>query len=121
MDRRYAVIALSWEGSEKSPDEYGTIANGYVLGRKILANIQHVADRVFQGVNRGYLPLQYSVVMGSLIDAYGEDRSFQEWVDRVSANALKKMVDAMVHEKSGNNARWIREYIRKTKIKESLM
>ena len=77
-----------------------------------MANIQHVADRVFQGVNRGYLPLHYSVAMGSLIDAYGEDQSFKDWVDHVSANALKKMVDAMYHEKSWNNAQWIREYIK---------
>lgn len=77
-----------------------------------MANIQHVADHVFQGVNRGYLPLQYSVVMGSLIDTYGEDRSFQDWVNRVSGSALKKMVDAMVQEKSWNNAQWIREYIK---------
>lgn len=36
-----------------------------------MANIQHIAERIFRHVEVGHLPAGYALTMGALIDAYG--------------------------------------------------
>lgn len=52
-----------------------------------MANIQHIADRIFKHADAGHLPVGYALTMGALIDAYDDDPDFHAWVDSVPGSA----------------------------------
>ena len=88
-----------------------------------MANLQHIADRIFRHVDAGRLQAGYALTMGALIDAYGMppvlvkpardgDPDFHEWVDSVPGSAIEKLIACMVRKGAWNNPEWLREYIR---------
>ncbi len=76
-----------------------------------MANIQHIADRIFRHVDAGHLQAGYALTMGALIDA-NDDPDFHEWVDGVPGSAVEKLIACMVRKGAWNNPEWLREYIR---------
>ncbi|MHB8365583.1 MAG: hypothetical protein ACYDB0_01005 [Acidithiobacillus sp.] len=82
-----------------------------------MANIQHIADRIFKHADAGHLPAGYALAMGALIDAYGvppardDDPDFHVWVDSVSGSAVEKMIARMVRHGAWNDPGWLREYV----------
>ncbi len=77
-----------------------------------MANIQHIADRIFRHVDAGHLPAGYTLVMGAIIDAYGDSQDFHEWVDAVQGSAVEKLIACMVRKGKWNDPAWLREYVR---------
>ena len=59
-----------------------------------MANIQHIARRIFRHVDEEHLPAGYALAMGALIDAYDEDPDFHEWVDDVQGSAVEVLMAA---------------------------
>ncbi|MDA8378701.1 MAG: hypothetical protein M0Z50_17045 [Planctomycetia bacterium] len=84
-----------------------------------MANLQHIADRIFQHVDVGRLPAGYSLVMGALIDAYDEDPDFHAWVDSVTGSAIEKLIACMVRAGKWDDPAWLREYVREASLKEN--
>ena len=84
-----------------------------------MANIQHIADRIFRHVDADHLSAGYTLTMGALIDAYDDDPDFHEWVDSVPGSAVEKLIARMVRKGAWNNPEWLREYIREASPKES--
>jgi hypothetical protein len=82
-----------------------------------MANMQHVAERIFRHVDAGHLPAGYANCMGALIDAYGatpardDDLDFHEWADKVQGSAIEKLIACMVRQGSWDNPAWLREYV----------
>ena len=83
-----------------------------------MANLQHIADRIFRHVDVGRLPAGYSLVMGTLIDAYDEDPDFHAWVDGVTGSAIEKIIACMVCAGKWDDPVWLWKYIREA-TKES--
>ena len=83
-----------------------------------MANIQHIADRIFRHVDAGHLTAGYALAMGALIDAHGEDPDFHEWADDVPGSAVEKLVARMVRQGKWGDPAWLREYIREA-LKEN--
>lgn len=77
-----------------------------------MANLQHIADRIFRHVDAGRLPVGYALAMGALIDAYDDDPDFHEWLDGVTGGAVEKLIDRMAHHGAWNDPAWLREYVR---------
>ncbi|MBU2742414.1 hypothetical protein HAQ01_14030 [Acidithiobacillus thiooxidans] len=76
-----------------------------------MANIQHIADRIFRHVDAGHLPVGYAIAMGSLIDAYDDDPDFREWMDDVNGCAVEKLIACMVRKGAWHNPQWLHTYI----------
>ncbi len=76
-----------------------------------MANIQHIADHIFRHVDAGRLPVGYALSMGALIDAYGDDPDFHEWVDAVSGSAVENLIAKMVHQGKWGDFIWLREAV----------
>lgn len=77
-----------------------------------MANIQHVADRVFRHVEAGHLAAGYAKAMGALIDAYDDNPDFHEWADEVPGSAVEKLIATMVLHGKWNDLAWLMEYVR---------
>lgn len=96
-----------------------------------MANIQHIADRIFRHVDAGHLAAGYASAMGALIDAYGvplagglhpargDDPDFHKWVDSVPGSAVEKLIARMVRNGAWSDPSWLREYIQEVSLKES--
>jgi hypothetical protein len=76
-----------------------------------MANLQHIAERIFRHVDAGHLPAGYSNAMGALIDADGDDLDFHEWAVTVPGTAIEKLIACMVRKGSWDNPAWLREYV----------
>ncbi|MBU2853340.1 hypothetical protein [Acidithiobacillus ferriphilus] len=76
-----------------------------------MANIQHIATRIFRHVDAGHLPVGYTLTMGALIDAYGDNPNFHEWVDAVPGSAVEKLIACMVRTGKWDDQEWLREYV----------
>ena len=83
-----------------------------------MANIQHVATRIFRHVDAGHLPAGYTLAMGALIDAYDEDPDFHEWADAVPGSAVEKLMACMVRQGKWGDPVWLQDYVREA-LKES--
>jgi hypothetical protein len=77
-----------------------------------VANIQHIADRIFRHADAGRLPAGYALVMGTLVDAYDDDPDFHEWVDGVPGSAVEKLIARMVRQAKWGDFAWLRETVR---------
>jgi hypothetical protein len=83
-----------------------------------MANLQHIADRIFRHVDAGHLVAGYSASMGALIDAYGvppardEDPDFHAWVDAVPGSAVEKLLVCMVRNGKWGDPAWLQDYLR---------
>ena len=77
-----------------------------------MANIQHIADRIFRHVDAGCLPAGYALVMGALVDAYDDDPDFHEWADAVPGSAVEKLMACMVRQGKWGDSAWLRAYVR---------
>ena len=77
-----------------------------------MANIQHVATRIFRHVDVGHLPAGYALAMGALVDAYDEDPDFHEWADAVPGSAVEKLMACMVRQGKWGDPVWLRDYVR---------
>ena len=78
-----------------------------------MANLQHIAARVFRHVEDGHLPAAYSPTMGTLIDAYDNDPDFHEWADGVAGSTVEKLIATMVRQGKWDDPDWLREYVRR--------
>ncbi len=83
-----------------------------------MANVQHIATRIFRHVDAGHLPAGYALTMGVLIDAYDDDPDFHEWSDTVMGSAIEKLIACMVRTEKWSDPAWLRNYIREA-TKES--
>lgn len=79
-----------------------------------MANIQHIAERIFRHVDAGHLPAGYALAMGSLIDAYDDDPDFHEWADSVNGSAVEKLMACMVRKCAWHDMAWLREAIQES-------
>ena len=79
-----------------------------------MANIQHIARRIFRHVDEEHLPAGYALAMGALIDAYDDDPDFHEWVDDVQGSAVEVLIARMVRQGAWNDPDWLRETIQET-------
>ena len=77
-----------------------------------MANIQHIAARIFRHANAGRLPAGYALAMGALVDAYDEDPDFHEWADAVPGSAVEKLMACMVRQGKWGDPVWLRDYVR---------
>lgn len=77
-----------------------------------MANIQHIADRIFRHVDAGHLSVGYALAMGAIIDAYDDDPDFHEWADAVQGSAIEKLIACMVRTGKWDDPVWLREYTR---------
>lgn len=77
-----------------------------------MANLQHIAERIFRHVNAGHLTAGYATAMGVMIDAYDDDPDFHEWVNSVPGSAVEKLLACMVRHEKWDDPVWLREYVR---------
>jgi hypothetical protein len=83
-----------------------------------MANLQHIAERVFQHVDAGHLPAGYALTMGALVDAYGDAPDFHEWAETVTGSAIEKLIACMVRKGKWDDPAWLRDYLQEA-LKES--
>lgn len=76
-----------------------------------MANIQHIADRIFRHVDRGHLSAGYALAMGALIDAYDDCPDVHEWTDDAPGSAVEKLIACMVRAGAWDDPAWLRESI----------
>lgn len=77
-----------------------------------MANIQLIADRIFQYVEQNHLHSEYAVAMGALIEFYAHDDEVHAWMLSVPANAVDKLLACMVLHRAWHDESWIKDYIR---------
>ena len=84
-----------------------------------MANLQHIADRIFRHVDAGHLVAGYAASMGALIDAYGvtpardEDPDFHAWIDAVPGSAVEKLLVCMVRAGAWEDPGWLAAWIQR--------
>lgn len=76
-----------------------------------MANLQHIADRIFRHVDAGHLAAGYALSMAYLIDAYDDDPDFHEWADAVPGSAVEKLLACMVRKGKWGDPLWLTQYI----------
>lgn len=83
-----------------------------------MANIQHIANRIFRHVEAGHLVAGYALTMGILLEAYDDDPDFHEWADSVPGSAVEKLIATMVRIGKWDDPDWLREYVRARELVE---
>jgi hypothetical protein len=78
-----------------------------------VANLQHIAARIFRHVESEHLAAGYALAMGSIIDAYDEDPDVHGWIDAQPGSAIEKLIACMVRQGKWDDPCWLREYVRK--------
>ncbi len=81
-----------------------------------MANLQHIAHRVFRNVNAGHLVADYAPAMGVLIDLYEEHPGFREWADAVPGSAVEKLLACMVRAGAWDDPRWLEKYLARVHV-----
>ena len=76
-----------------------------------MANIQHIADRIFRHVGADRLSAGYAKAMGALIDAHDDDPDFHEWAEGVSGSQIEKLIATIVLHGKWNDPAWLRAYV----------
>ena len=76
-----------------------------------MANLQHIAARIFRHVDAGRLPVGYALAMGALIDAYGEEPDFHAWADTVPGSVVEELIARMVRQGKWGDPAWLRDYV----------
>ncbi len=84
-----------------------------------MADLQHIAARIFRHVDAGGLTAGYANVMGALIDADADDPDFHEWAATVPDSSIEKLIACMVRKGAWNNLAWLREYVWEARQKET--
>lgn len=85
-----------------------------------LANLQSIADRIFQHVDRGFLSSPHAAAMGVLVEMCSQDPAVHSWVNSVSPASVEKLIACMVrvyqHSQHDNFAltRYIANYIQES-------
>jgi len=87
-----------------------------VSGGISLANLQHIAQRVFRNVNAGRLAAGYAPAMGMLIDLHEEHPGFHEWANAVSGSAVENLLACMVRAGAWDDPRWLEEYLARVQV-----
>lgn len=78
-----------------------------------MANLQHIAGRIFRHVDAGHLAVGFALAMGAIIDAQDEDPDVHGWIDAVPGSAVEKLIACMVRRGKWDDPTWLREYVRK--------
>ncbi|WP_215876008.1 hypothetical protein HF292_009670 [Acidithiobacillus ferruginosus] len=78
-----------------------------------MANLQHIADRIFRHVEAGHLAAGYALTMGALIDVYDADHDFHAWVDVVPSSAVEKLLVCMVRAGTWEDPGWLAAWIKR--------
>ncbi|MHB8850094.1 MAG: hypothetical protein ACYC45_03165 [Acidithiobacillus ferriphilus] len=81
-----------------------------------MANLQHIADRIFRNVDAGHLVVGYSASMGALIDAYDDDPDFHAWIDAVPGSAVEKLLVCMVRAGAWEDPGWLAAWIQRDQV-----
>ena len=81
-----------------------------------MANLQHIADRIFRHVDAGHLVAGYSASMGALIDAYDDDPDFHAWVDAVPGSVVEKLLVCMVRKGKWGDPAWLVTWIQRDQV-----
>jgi hypothetical protein len=81
-----------------------------------MANLQHIADRIFRYVDAGRLDAGYASCMGALIDAYDEEPDFHEWMDTISGSVVEKLIACMTRQGKWDDPIWLMDHIQQMDI-----
>lgn len=84
-----------------------------------MANIQHIAERIFRHVNEDHLPAGYAACMGAIIEAYDEDPDVHEWVDAVQGSAVEILIARMVRAGAWDDPVWLRDALRELRKEDA--
>jgi hypothetical protein len=78
-----------------------------------VANLQHIASRIFRRVNAGHLEDGYALAMGAILEAYDDDPDVHGWIDAVPGSAVERLIACMVRRGKWADPVWLRESVRK--------
>ncbi len=78
-----------------------------------MANLQHIAERIFRHADAGHLSVGYALVMGVLIETYEDNPDFHQWADTVQGSDVEKMIACMVRAEAWDDPRWLDDYLKK--------
>ncbi|MBU2755252.1 hypothetical protein HFU84_08640 [Acidithiobacillus sp. CV18-2] len=76
-----------------------------------MANLQHIAERIFRHVDAGHLVAGYASAMGFVLDRYDDDPDFHDWVQRSPGSDVEKLLACMVKSAAWNNEEWLANYL----------
>lgn len=77
-----------------------------------MANLQRIADRIFHYVDRGFLPSQYGVAMGALVDIYNQDSFIHGWVNAANPSSVEKLIACTVRHNAQPDVFAMEQYIK---------